>query len=94
LGTAVTADAMAFALITPVRVATLLELAIARALGRRAPADKRARTLRSTLAGLRDGSFFLHVDGKPVDDPDRVVVCSGSATLRFFTRRSVFSAIE
>jgi hypothetical protein len=94
LGTALTADATAFALITPIRVATLLELAIARALGRRAPADKQARTLRSTLAGLRAGTFFLHVDGKPIDDPDRVVVCSGSATLRFYTRRSTVSAIE
>jgi hypothetical protein len=94
LGTAVTADATAFVLITPIRVATLLELAIARALGRRAPADKRDRTLRSTLAGLRAGTFFLHVDGKPVDDPDRIVVCSGSATLRFYTRRSIVSTIE
>lgn len=94
LGTAVTAGATAFALVTPIRVATLLELAIARALGRRAPADKRDRTLRSTLAGLRAGTFFLHVDGKPVEDPDRVIVCSGSATLRFFTRRPIASAIE
>ena len=94
LGTAVTTGATAFALATPVRVATLLELAIARALGRRAPEDKRARTLRSTLAGMRAGTFLLHVDGTPIDDPERVVVCSGSATLRFFTRRTFVTSIE
>lgn len=94
LGTAVTAGATAFTFVTPMRVGALLELAIARALGRRAPADKRERALRSTLAGLRAGSFLLHVDGKPIDDPDRVIVCSGSVTLRFFTRRSIVSAIE
>lgn len=94
LGTAVTADATAFAFATPMRVGTLLEMAIARALGRRAPQDKRQRALNATLAGLRAGSFLLHVDGNPVDDPDRVVVCAGSATLRFFTRRSIASAIE
>ena len=94
LGTAVTAGATAFALVTPMKVATLLELAIARALGRRAPQEKRERTLRSTLAGLRSGTFLLHVDGTPVNDPDRVVVCAGSVTLRFFTRRSIASAIE
>lgn len=89
LGTAITADATAFMLATPIRVATLLEFAIARVLGRRAPADKRNRTLRSTLAGLRAGTFLLIVDGRQIDDPERVVVCSGgSATLRFFARRS------
>lgn len=87
LGTAVTAGASAFALVTPVRVATLLEIAIARVLGRRAPPDKRDRTLRATLAGLRAGTFALHVDGREIDDPERIVVCSGSATLHFFARR-------
>jgi hypothetical protein len=88
LGTAVTAGATAFMLVTPIRVATLIEFAIARVLGRRAPPDKRDRALRSTLAGLRAGTFSLHVDGRQVDDPDRVIVCSGGfATLRFFARR-------
>ena len=89
LGTAVTAGATAFTFATPIRVLTLLELAIARVCGRRAPADKRDRMLRSTLAGLRSGTFLLHVDGRAIDDPQRVVVCSGSVTLRFFVRRSV-----
>ena len=89
LGTAVTANATAFALATPIRVATLLELAIARVLGHRSPPDKRDRALRTTLAGLRSGSFFVDVDGQRIDDPDRVIVCSGSATLRFFALRGV-----
>jgi hypothetical protein len=88
LGTAVSAGATAFTFATPIRVVTLLELAIARVSGRRAPAEKCDRMLRSTLAGLRSGTFLLHVDGRPIDDPERVVVCSGSATLRFFVRRS------
>jgi hypothetical protein len=91
LGTAVTTGASAFVLATPVRVATLIELAIARILGHRAPADKRDRALRATLAGLRAGTFHLDVDGRWVDDPDRVVVCSGSATLRFFAHRGLIS---
>ncbi|MBV8601411.1 MAG: hypothetical protein JO359_07590 [Candidatus Eremiobacteraeota bacterium] len=89
LGTAVTADASAFALATPIRVVTLLELAIARVLGGRAPQDKRERALRTTVAGLRAGSFVVDVDGRRIDDPDRIVVCSGSATLRFFALRGV-----
>ena len=95
LGTAVTAGASVFALVTPIRVATLIELAIARTLGRRAPADKCARVTRSTLAGLRAGSFSLHIDGRVIGDPDDVVVCSGGcATLRFFTHRPVITTIE
>lgn len=95
LGTAVTADATAFAMVTPIRVATLIELAIARVLGRRAPADKCARAIRTTLAGLRAGSFSLDIDGRLIDDPDVVVVCSGGiATLRFFARRTVTSTYE
>ena len=96
LGTTLTAGASAFALATPIRVVTLLELAISRVLGGRAPADKRDRALRSTLAGMRAGTFQLHVDGRHIDDPERVIVCSGSATLRFFARHraGVISAHE
>jgi hypothetical protein len=94
LGTAITADASAFAMVTPIRVATLIELAVVRVLGRRAPPDKCARAIRTTLAGLRNGSFALDIDGKLINDPDKVVVCSGSATLRFFAHRTVTSAFE
>src|SRR4051812_35211062 len=48
LGTALTCGASAFALATPVRVATLIELAIGRVLGHRAPPDKRDRALAAT----------------------------------------------
>ena len=97
LGTAITAGASAFASATPIRVATLLELAITRVLGRRAPSDKRDRALRATLAGMRAGTFFLHVDGRLIDDPERIVVCSGgSATVRFFARHraGIVSSVE
>jgi hypothetical protein len=95
LGTAMTAGASVFALVTPIRVATLIELAIERTLGRRAPADKCARVFNSTLAGLRAGSFSLDIDGRRIGDPDVVVVCSGgSATLRFFAHRPVLTSIE
>ena len=87
LVTAVSARANVFAGATPMRVATLLELAIARVLGRHAPRDRRERALGVAVAGLRDGTFRLHVDGRFVTDPEAVVVCSGSATLRFFTHR-------
>ncbi|MGA3036878.1 MAG: hypothetical protein ABSE64_05275 [Vulcanimicrobiaceae bacterium] len=95
LGTAITAGASAFALVTPIRVATLIELAIARTLGRRAPADRCARVMNTTLAGLRSGSFSLDIDGRRISDPDAVIVCSGgSATLRFFAHRRVTTPIE
>ena len=82
----------AFALATPLRVEQLLRLAVYEVLGTRAPQDKRERGVRAALAGLRDGSFVIDVDGKIFECPDDVVVCSGTATLRFFStepRRSV-----
>ncbi len=95
LGTAMTAGASVFALVTPMRVVTLIELAITRTLGRHAPADKCARVLNTTLAGLRAGSFSLDIDGRRLGDPDRIVVCTGgSATLRFFAHRSVITSID
>jgi hypothetical protein len=95
LATAVTAGATAFALATPIRAATLLELAIARVLGRRAPLDKLGRAFDAAVSEMRAGTFRLHVDGRWVDDPDTVIVCSGCATLRFFAHRPVVSrAIE
>ncbi|MBV8150972.1 MAG: hypothetical protein JO101_04775 [Candidatus Eremiobacteraeota bacterium] len=89
LVTAVSAGASAFAAVTPMRVRTLLELAIARVLGRHAPLDKRERALGAAVAGMRAGTFRLHVDGRFIADPEAIVVCSGSATLRFFAHRPV-----
>lgn len=74
----------AFALATPLRVGHLVGLAIREALGARAPEDKRQRTLRTTIAGLRAGRFVVDVDGRLFRDPDDVVVCKDSVTLRFF----------
>jgi hypothetical protein len=75
----------AFALVTPLRVEQLLRLAVYEVLGTRAPADKRERSVRAALDGLREGSFVIDIDGKIFDCPDDVVVCAGTATLRFFS---------
>ena len=74
----------AFALATPLRVAQLVAMGIEHALGARAPRDKRERVLHTTLAGLARGHFTVDIDGRLFNDPDEVVVCSGSVNLRFF----------
>ena len=80
----------AFALATPLRVSDVLAAAVGEALGPRAPQDKRERVVRSTVAGLREG--WIEIDGKRYADPDHIVVCSGTATLRFFLRRALRAA--
>jgi hypothetical protein len=75
----------AFALATPMRVDRLLELAVGEALGLRAPPDKRERGVRATLLGFAAGKFIVDVDGRIFDRPDAVIVCSGVATLRFYS---------
>jgi len=75
----------AFALATPLRVRDLLSLAVREAIGTRAPQDKFARSLRTTLAGLASGRFTVHIDGRTFQDADQVVVCGGIADVRFFT---------
>ncbi|HEY0615385.1 MAG TPA: hypothetical protein VGC96_12115 [Candidatus Elarobacter sp.] len=82
----------AFALATPLRVGDLVASAVIEALGPRAPQDKRERVVRSTLDGLRSGRYVVDVDGRSYTDPDDVVVCSGTATLRFFVRRALHAA--
>jgi len=74
----------AFALATPLRVREILGLAVREAIGSRAPADKVARMLRSTLHGFSTGRFTLHIDGRAFDDADAVVVCGDFASVRFF----------
>ncbi|HKU68752.1 MAG TPA: hypothetical protein VJP85_13325 [Candidatus Baltobacteraceae bacterium] len=74
----------AFALATPVRVRDLVSLAVREAIGSRAPADKFARSLRTTLHGLSAGRFIVDVDGRLFDDADAVVVCGDVADVRFF----------
>jgi hypothetical protein len=77
----------AFACATPLRVEHLLVLAIGEALGSRAPQDKRERVVRSTLAGFTAGDFSVDVDGRRFERLSDVVVCEGTVTLRFFSRR-------
>ncbi len=82
-------DSPAFALATPLRVDDLVALAVNEALGPRAPQDKRARALRATLGGLREGKFVVDVDGRTYQRAEDVVVCAGSVTLRFFIEREL-----
>lgn len=81
----------AFALATPIRVRDLLSLAVREAIGTRAPADKFARNLRSTLLGLSSGRFTVDINGRLFSDADAVVVCGDTADVRFFmpSRRQV-----
>jgi hypothetical protein len=74
----------AFALATPVRVRDLLSLAVREAIGMRAPADKFARMLSTTLLGLSAGHFRVDIDGRLFDDEEAVVVCGETANIRFF----------
>jgi len=74
----------AFALATPLRLRELLAFAVREALGARAPHDKFSRSVHRTLAGLCAGDFIVDVDGRTFADPDAVVVCNGTADIRFF----------
>jgi hypothetical protein len=74
----------AFALATPLRVRDLLAFAVREAIGLRAPRDKFSRSVRRTLAGLAAGDFTIDVDGRGFTDADAVVVCEGTANIRFF----------
>lgn len=88
LGTIATTQSSAFALATPMRVRELLELAVPLALGRRSPADRRERVLRSALEGLDRGDFVIDIDGSIYNDPDSYLLCSGHVTMRFFSKRT------
>jgi hypothetical protein len=74
----------AFALATPLRVRELLALAVREAIGSRAPYDKFVRSVHRTLAGLAAGDFIIHVNGRTFTDAEAVVVCEGTADVRFF----------
>jgi hypothetical protein len=79
-----TGDSAAFALATPLRVRELLAMAVREAIGMRAPQDKFTRSVHRTLAGLEAGDFTVSIDGRTFDDADEVVVCEGTADVRFF----------
>ncbi len=94
VGTIVATASSAFSFATPLRVEYLLTLAIAEALGARAPQDKRERSVRAALDGLREGRYIVDVDGRLFDRPEAVVVCSGVATLRFFSTEPHWQRIK
>jgi hypothetical protein len=75
---------VAFALATPMRIGDLLRFAVREAIGSHAPPDKFSRSLRRTLAGLAAGDFTIEIDGRSFTDPDAIVVCEGTAYVRFF----------
>ena len=79
----------AFALATPLRVRDVLAFAVREAIGLRAPHDKFSRSVHRTLAGLAAGDFIVDIDGRCFADAEAVVVCQGTADIRFFlaTRR-------
>ena len=77
----------AFALATPLRIRELLALAVREAIGSRAPSDKFLRSVHRTLAGLAAGDFIVDINGCTYADADAVVVCEGTADVRFFLAR-------
>ncbi|MBV8491399.1 MAG: hypothetical protein JO199_12810 [Candidatus Eremiobacteraeota bacterium] len=79
--------AAAFALATPLRVRELLALAVREAIGLRAPHDKFMRSVHRTLAGLAAGDFTVDIDGRTFADADDVVLCEGTAHVRFFVNQ-------
>lgn len=79
--------AAAFAFATPLRVRELLEMAVREAIGMRAPYDKFQRSMHRTLAGLAAGDFTVDIDGRTFHNPDDVVLCRGTAHVRFFIGR-------
>ena len=85
IGTVAKTSSSIFASATPLRVDRLLALAVNEALGTRAPQDKRQRSIRTALDGLREGKFIIDVDGRIFKRGDDVVVCAGTVTLRFFS---------
>jgi hypothetical protein len=77
----------AFALVTPLRVRDLLALAVREAIGARAPQDKFFRSMHRTLAGVAAGDFTVDINGRSYGDVETVVVCEGTADVRFFVER-------
>ncbi|MDQ2871833.1 MAG: hypothetical protein M3R35_01745 [Candidatus Eremiobacteraeota bacterium] len=74
----------AFALATPLRLRHLVALAVRESIGARAPYDKFQRNVRTALAGLAAGRFTIDVDGRTFADPEDVVVCRETASVRFY----------
>ena len=85
---------VAFALATPLRVRELVGLAVREAIGARAPKDKYQRSMIRTLAGLAAGDFTVDINGRHFADADAVVVCEGTADVRFYVNRRRRAGLE
>jgi hypothetical protein len=75
----------AFSFATPLRLAELLAIAVASAIGSRAPHDKLERSVRAAYAALMAGEYVVDVDGRRYRSLDDIVMCGHEATLRFFS---------
>jgi hypothetical protein len=84
----------AFALATPLRIRDLLKFAVREVLGSRAPQDKFSRSVARTLVGLAAGDFIVDVNGRGFTDADAIVVCEGTADVRFFLAQRRRTAIR
>ncbi|MDQ2865378.1 MAG: hypothetical protein M3R51_04075 [Candidatus Eremiobacteraeota bacterium] len=84
----------AFAFATPLRIRELVALAVREAIGARAPYDKFQRSIARTLAGLRGGDFSIDIDGRNFIDPEAVVMCEGTVSVRFFVCRGARAGFE
>jgi len=45
------------------------------------------RSVHRTLAGLAKGDFIVDINGRSFVDPDAVIVCEGTADVRFFLKQ-------
>ena len=50
--------------------------------------------MKRTLAGLAAGDFTVDINGRHFSDGDTVVVCAGTADVRFFITRRRSAGIE
>ncbi|MDQ6933653.1 MAG: hypothetical protein M3160_10850 [Candidatus Eremiobacteraeota bacterium] len=76
----------AFALATPLRVETLIAMAVREAGGLRAPHDKIVRMTESTLGSFAAGEFVVTIDGRAYARAGDVAVCSDTVCIRFFSQ--------
>jgi len=76
----------AFSLVTPLRVDSVIKLAVRQVLGARAPADKITRSINATLSAFRAGEFTVDLNGRIFADPAQTIACAGEMDVRFFLR--------
>ncbi len=89
-----TTGSAAFAFATPLRVRDVLAFAVREAIGARAPHDKFQRTMKSMLSAMAAGDFTVDIDGRSYSEADAVVLCEGTAMVRFFVSRATPADLE